>query len=134
MKLWMSAECDIDIGDKELFPRNHVEDTINAKIQNKYYELELVQWNCIIILMKDDDTNFNERTIYWKKKKDMDFRLKINYKEFDETDDLGRQKLIYQMLERSLDILLKKGLSKQGIEDLRTDVREIAIANSWIEP
>ena len=35
----------------------------------------------------------------------MDFRLKINYEKFNSTDDLGRQKLIFEMMLRSLDLL-----------------------------
>ncbi|WP_197035237.1 Imm44 family immunity protein [Oceanivirga salmonicida] len=74
-----------------------------------------------------------ERTIYSKKKKDMDFRLQIDYEEFDNTDDLGRQRLIYEMLDRSLDILLeKKKLPLDAIEELRADVKEVAKEQGWI--
>ncbi len=132
MELWMSTECDINISDKEHIARNHVEDTINEAIGDKDYAIELKKWRCIIILMKEDDPNFTERYQYSKKKKDMDFRLKIDYKTFDETDDVGRQKLIYQMLERSLDILISKGLSQSGIDSLRADVRKVAKENAWV--
>ncbi len=48
---------------------------------------------------------FEERVMYSFKKKTMDFRLKINYEKFNSTDDLGRQKLIFEMMLRSLDLL-----------------------------
>ncbi|WP_067141278.1 Imm44 family immunity protein [Oceanivirga salmonicida] len=135
MKLWMSSEYSVGIGDKLRLARNYVEKVINEKINKKKYMLEeyLEGWDCISIIMNMKNHEYIERTIYSKKKKDMDFRLQIDYEEFDNTDDLGRQRLIYEMLDRSLDILLeKKKLPLDAIEELRADVKEVAKEQGWI--
>lgn len=128
----MSAEVEKDILEKLRLSLIYIEDKINEAIEAINYPIELESWDCIVILMKQDDPNYTERTQYSKKKQDMDFRLKIDYQTFSKTDDLGRQRMIYQMLERSLDILLEKGLSETGIEQLRNDVRAVALENGWL--
>ncbi|MCY1562236.1 hypothetical protein D9M68_995970 [compost metagenome] len=78
---------------------------------------------------------FEERIIYSFKRKNMDFRLKINYMDFKSTDDLGRQKLIFEMMLRSLDLLkikfekVKPKLNQkvyEELERLKKDFLEIA--------
>ncbi|MDP8100097.1 Imm44 family immunity protein [Pasteurella atlantica] len=140
MELWMSAECDLNIDKKEHFARNYVEDTINAEIESENYDIELDSWDCIIILMKDDP-NYPERIRYYRKKRDMDFRLKIDSQKFENTDDLGRQRLIFEMLMRSLDLLedrFKKASPKMDIKAfeelnrLRLNVIEVAKKENWL--
>lgn len=128
----MSAEYEGNIDDKLRLTQNYVENELNAMIAEKNYAIELDSWDCIVILMKEDDPNFEERYFYSKKKRDMDFRLKIDYQKFLDADELGRERLIYQMLERSLDILIKKGISSRGIEELRKDIRSVAIKKQWL--
>ncbi|WP_067141287.1 Imm44 family immunity protein [Oceanivirga salmonicida] len=135
MKLWMSAEVSSSISEKLRLSLIYVEKVINEKINKKKYVLEeyLEGWDCISIIMNMKNHGYTERTIYSKKKKNMDFRLQIDYEEFDSKDDLGRQILIYKMLDRSLDILLeKKKLPLDAIEELRADVKEVAEEQGWI--
>ena len=131
MKLWMSAEFEGGLGDQIRASRNFVEDEINKEIESKSYGVELKGWDCIIILMRDDP-NFDEVIKYSKKKQDMDFRLKIDFDDFSKTTALGQQKLIYQMLDRSLDLLIEQGVSSEGINVLRSDVIKVAEKNNWV--
>ena len=131
MKLWMSAEFEGDIDDQIRVASNHVEDEINKAIESKSYPVELKGWDCIIILMKDDP-DFNEVIKYSKKKQDMDFRLKIDFEDFANATPLGQQQLIYQMLDHSLDLLVEKGVSSDGIKNLREDVLKVAEKNNWV--
>jgi len=73
--------------------------------------------------------------MYSFKRKNMDFRLKINYMDFKSTDDLGRQKLIFEMMLRSLELLkikfekVKPKLNQkvyEELERLKKDFLEIA--------
>ncbi|MCR4532689.1 hypothetical protein [Acinetobacter venetianus] len=71
----------------------------------------------------------------------MDFRLKIDTSVFNTTDDLGRQKLIFVMLMRSLDLLKEKFEKvKQKLDDhnyeelerLRSDALDVARNEGWL--
>lgn len=127
----MSAEFEGDIDDQIRIASNSVEDEINKKIESKSYDIALKSWDCIIILMKDDP-NFDEVIKYSRKKQDMDFRLKVDYDDFLEASALEQQSLIFNMLNRSLDLLIKKGLPENKVNELRGDVLEIAKINRWV--
>jgi len=119
---------------------NFVEDEINLKIETISYNIPLDSWDCIIIMM--GDKSFEERIVYSIKKHDMDFRLKIDHVKFNSTDDRGRQKLIFEMLIRSLDLLEKKftkvkpklsPLVYNELERLKADILNVAKSKEWID-
>lgn len=71
----------------------------------------------------------------------MDFRLKIDPSVFNTTDDLGRQKLIFVMLMRSLDLLKEKfekvkpkldDRNYEELERLRSDALDVARNEGWL--
>ena len=126
----MSAEFSGDIEESLRLASNLVEDKINAVIEAKDYDIELESWDCIAIIMKDE-SDFTEVVKYSKKKRDMDFRLRVRFEDFIDTDELGRQSLLYQMLQRSLDLLIEKGANTSGISVLRADVERTANENAW---
>jgi len=134
MKLWMSAEYSGDIGHEMRTARNFVEDEINAKIADKNYDIELDKWRCIAILMKHkaDQERYCEVIKYSFKTKKMDFKLQIDYPEFVNGDAKRQQRLIYNMLMQSLDLLIEKGLNEAGIKSLRQDTQGVALKNGWI--
>jgi len=108
MQVWMSSESGRDALNEEQFQqlnvaRNNVENILKSGLEYKTYDIPLESWDCITIMM--GPRGFEERVMYSFKKKTMDFRLKINYEKFNSTDDLGRQKLIFEMMLRSLDLL-----------------------------
>ena len=138
MKVWMSSESSKEVLNEEQLTqlnvaRNYVENLLNNKFEHKSYDIPLDSWDCITIMM--GPKGFEERIIYSFKRKNMDFRLKINYMDFKSTDDLGRQKLIFEMMLRSLDLLkikfekVKPKLNQkvyEELERLKKDFLEIA--------
>ncbi|MCY1161888.1 hypothetical protein D9M71_17980 [compost metagenome] len=138
MKVWMSSESSKEVLNEEQLTqlnvaRNYVENLLNNKFEHKSYDIPLDSWDCITIMM--GSKGFEERIIYSFKRKNMDFRLKINYMDFKSTDDLGRQKLIFEMMLRSLDLLkikfekVKPKLNQkvyEELERLKKDFLEIA--------
>ena len=138
MKVWMSSESSKEVLNEEQLtqlnvPRNYVENLLNNKFEHKSYDIPLDSWDCITIMM--GPKGFEERIMYSFKRKNMDFRLKINYMDFKSTDDLGRQKLIFEMMLRSLDLLkikfekVKPKLNQkvyEELERLKKDFLEIA--------
>ena len=134
MKLWMSGEVEKHVLEPFRLAIIYLEDEINAKIADKDYDIDLDKWRCIAILMKDkvDQERYCEVIKYSSKTKKMDFKLQIDYPEFVNGDAKRQQQLIYEMLMRSLDLLLEKGLNEAGIESLRQDTQSVALKNGWI--
>ena len=144
MEVWLSAELSSEVLNEEQTSqeskaRNAVEDALNAQLQNKSYDIPINKWKCISIIMGGD--SFDERIFYSIKRKNMDFRLRIDPTTFKATNDLGRQKLIFSMLLRSLD-LLKAKFEKvrpkldpkvfEELERLKSDAINVAKEESWI--
>ena len=120
MKLWISGEVEADIFEKFRVAINSIEHKVNAVIEGKSYFKNLDGWDVIAIIRNDE--YFNEITKYSAKKEEMDFRLRVNYLEFKNADDIQTFDMIIIMLNRSLDILIQKGLNKEGIVTLKTDL------------
>ncbi|RZJ20649.1 MULTISPECIES: Imm44 family immunity protein [unclassified Acinetobacter] len=111
MHVWLSSESSKEVLNEEQLTqlnvaRNYVKNILNNRLEHETYDIPLNSWDCITIMM--GPTGFEERVMYSFKQKTMDFRLKINHEEFNSTDDLGRQKLIFEMMLRSLDLLKMK--------------------------
>ena len=134
MKLWISGEVVQNVLEPFRLAMLYVRDQINTKIDDKDYDIELDKWRCIAILMKDkvDQERYCEVIKYSSKTKKMDFKLQIDYSEFVNGDAKRQQQLIYEMLMRSLDLLIEKGLNEAGIESLRQDTQSLALKHGWI--
>lgn len=123
MKLWMSSEKDNGVDDSLSIIRNSVEKQINEHLQEEGYINEsLKSLDIITILMESnefDDNKYCEITEYRKRKKDTDFRLRLPYHEFNNADTEKKRKLIYDLLERSIDILEEKGIKNlEKVKDI----------------
>ncbi|WP_445661229.1 Imm44 family immunity protein [Acinetobacter sp. F16] len=108
MKVWLSAELSKDVLTEEQIlqeckARNAAVDTLNLRLNDKFYNIPLNSWDCIIIIMGED--SFEESIYYSIKRQNMDFRLRIDPATFKATDHLGRKKLIFSMLLKSLNLL-----------------------------
>jgi len=112
MKIWLSSELEGDtVFDGFLKAGNHVEEVIQKVLEDKSYDIRLDSLDCIAIIRNDinqEGVVFDEVIRYSPKKKDMDFRLKIDYDKFKNGSDKDREILIYTMLLRSLNILKEK--------------------------
>lgn len=130
MKLWVGGEVQSDVADSYRKARIAVERTVNSFLDQKKYAINLNEWDCIAIIK--DDKEFEEIVKYSPKKKEMDFRLKIDYHEFKEASNQNREKLIFIMLQKSLELLKKKGVSGEEMDRLVTDVVQIGDENNWL--
>jgi hypothetical protein len=130
MKLWMSAETQSDVYELCRIARNNVEKSVNNTLENREFDLPLKQWNCIIILRDDDD--FKEIKKYSFTKRDMDFRLGLNFQDFKNGDDLNREKAIFEMLLRSLLLLENEGVIGAGMEELKSEMNALGMLKGWL--
>ena len=71
MKLWIGAETQEDVIDRFRVVRKELELTINKKIEDKTYDIEIEGWDVIVILR--DDFDFKEIFKLSKKRRTMDF-------------------------------------------------------------
>jgi hypothetical protein len=129
MKLWMSAEIEADIADENRAVRNEVERAINARIGTRSYKLHLNGWDVIVILRDDDE--FPEITEYSHRRRDMDFRLRLDYTKFNAASHSARCRMYINLLLRSIDILQEKGLETEELNKLATDTMLVAKEQRW---
>ena len=111
MEVWLSAELSREVLtedhlDLENKARNTVENALNAQLQNKSYDIPIDKWKCIEIMMGND--SFDERIFIHLSVEIWISVLRIDPTNFKATDDLGRERLIFRMLLRSLDLLKVK--------------------------
>lgn len=116
-----------DIGDSFRVVRNRVVSAVNGVIMSKSYDLPLDSWDCIAIVR--DDEHFVERVRYSTKRRDMDFRLRIDHAEFKAASPQQQATLIFNMLRRSLELLSDKLPSQAALKDLQADL-QLAEANA----
>lgn len=129
MNLWISGEIDSSVGNafRETLPL--VRSAVRQAISDVDYDIPLESWDCIAIIRNDD--HFNEVTKYSKKKRDMDFRLRIDYKAFYEGDSRQRCKLFCDMLSRSLEKLKQLGVNGPEMDRLSHDFHNAVRLNNW---
>ncbi|MFH1373988.1 MAG: Imm44 family immunity protein [bacterium] len=129
MKLWIGGEIQADVADAFREARSFVERTVNKKIESRHYDTAFDDWDVIAIL-RDDDA-FEELTRLSKKKRDMDFRLRLGYREFKYGDANERRSMIFKMLCRSIELLATKVADRRGLESLLTDLIKIGQEHGW---
>lgn len=135
LKLMIGAEFS-NIDHKDIRDaRNSFETSINSLIETQDYDIELRNFGYVMVLMPKEDREVNYREVirYSTKTKLINFKLHLDYDLFKSSDILTRQKLIYQGLVRTLDILEQKGLNKTALDELRQDILSVAQENGWID-
>jgi len=127
MKLWVSAEVESDVAEDFRLANNAIEDGLADFLKSKDYDLELDSLDCIAILR--NDLEFEEVHRYSPKKRDMDFRLVIDYHEFKKSNFDQQKCLILDMLVRAVSILsTEKAINKAEAFKLRNDLQEFGTA------
>tara|TARA_R110000772_G_scaffold157794_2_gene268972 strand:- start:1443 stop:1823 length:381 start_codon:yes stop_codon:yes gene_type:complete len=122
MEVWIGGEIESVISDKFRLARIEVERQLTQYLSEKQYDIELDSLDCIAIIR--DDSEFCEIHNYSTKKRDMDFRLIIDFEQFNQANHEECQNLILSMLLRAVDILGEK----IPIQALKADLNEFSKA------
>jgi hypothetical protein len=130
MKVWISGEVDSDIGLSFPHALTRVEGLLNEAIASETYDIPLDSWDCIAIIRADDV--FPEVTKYSRKRRDMDFRLRVDHAKFLAASPLECEALLFDMLRRSLTILGEKGLAGPELDKLSADATRVATRHGWV--
>jgi hypothetical protein len=121
MKLWIGAEMDADVADAFRVARIRVEAAVNRITMTKSYDLPVNGWDCIAIVRADKE--FPERVSYSLKHHEMDFRLRIDHSRFKVASPHEQELMLFTMLRRSIELLVKRLPSAVSLEELQADLR-----------
>ena len=112
----MSSETGTEVDIKSLTAiTNAIVEQLNHKFELlNYVNDQLDNWDIMIITLQDDDS-FKEIIKYSAKNKSTDFRLKIDAKEFNESNNNDKQKMIHNLLFRGLDLLEEKNVKNLSV-------------------
>lgn len=133
MVIWMSGELQADIDDAYRITRNEMESMINAAIADMDYGKNVMKWALIPIILNFEDPVYHEVRKHHKARKVIEFRLKINHAAFKQADDLGKRKLIFQTILRSIDLARSMKLENFNLDRFEQDVRQVGLKNGWTQ-
>ena len=105
MLLWMSAEQM-----HECFENMQIQREIKPKINELIKNCTLgdyKEWAVITIILNENGPDYKEIIRRSLKNKELEFRLKIDYNEFMNSDYNHKKKLVLELLIRSLDLMEK---------------------------
>jgi hypothetical protein len=122
MIIWISGEIMDDVGDGEMMARKLIEPAINNCIKDKDYGKGLVKWYYIAIILDSHGPPYKEITKYYKTKKEVEFRLKIDHEDFLSGNNAKKVWLMSESLLRSIKLMPEIGVKDVGFERLTADV------------
>ena len=133
MKLWMSGEIHIDVGDDYRQARAKIEKSINEALNPQNYGEGVQKWNFIaIILPQGWGENYPEVKKYNRKGRSIEFRLKIDFDEFRVSSSIVQEKLICQSLLRSLKLVREMNIENINLDNWEGDFMKAAFKEGWL--
>jgi hypothetical protein len=123
MELWMSSEQM-----HECFENMQIQREIKPKINELIKNCTLgdyTLWGVITIILNENGPDYKEIIRRSLKNKELEFRLKIDYNEFMNSDYNHKKKLVLELLMRSLDLMEKwKDIKKEERESIKSIIQE----------
>jgi len=125
IKFWMSGEIQSEVDDKFDATWKVIEAELNQCVEGKNYGEGLKEWAFIAIILKPGfDEYYPEIKRYRKKKREVEFRLKIDYKEFLKGNAEANLKLFAQSVLRSFSLMREMNIKNFDLERLTNDVSQ----------
>ena len=123
MELWMASEQM-----HECFENMQIQREIKPKINELIKNCTLgdyKEWAVITIILNENGPDYKEIIRRSLKNKELEFRLKIDYNEFMNSDYNHKKKLVLELLMRSLDLMEKwKDIKKEERESIKSIIQE----------
>lgn len=127
MELWTSGEIQSDVGDDYRKIRNQAEQAVNALFSKNDYGSGLNRWVYMAIIKAVETDDFKEIQRFNKKKKEVEFRLRIKHKDFLNASYDEKKKLFLESLLRSIQIMPEIGIKDFDFERLSNDIQKAEI-------
>lgn len=131
MKLWIGAETQAEVTDSFRSIRTEMEGVLNREIESFSGDIGVDGWDCMVILR--EDCHLPEVIKYSKARRDMDFRLQMDYQAFVKSPHKGRRQLLFALLLRSLSLLKHKSGQIAEVDELTARVRAVGSQRGWLE-
>lgn len=119
MKLWTSGEIEADVDDDYREVRKAVEAAVNRNLESIAIVEKAEKWAVIAIIRESDSPDYGEVVKRSSAGKVLEFRLKIPHDQFLNASKEQRISLMFDMLQRSIDLMHKLKVSPDVIEVLR---------------
>ncbi len=132
LKLITSGEIQGDIYDNYASVQCEVEEAINTVLEGKIYGDSVIKWYHIPIILALDSPDYCEVKRYYKKKRHLEFRLRIPHDEFKNATPLVQRKLFMGMILCSINEMKIMLIPNFDIQKLEADIRELAAAKGWL--
>src|SRR5262245_24789420 len=122
MRIWLSAEASLDTEEVLRLSSNELEAKLNAALQSCHYGSAVDKWAIIFIILSFHDPRYAEIRKFWKKRKVVEFRLKVDHAAFLAADHGDRIKMLGESVLRSIDLSSSLQLGSFSREQFRADV------------
>lgn len=132
MKLWMSAEMQLDVSDPYRGARKEIETRINSVIAEKPYGKDVERWSFIAIIREQDSPDYPELSRFTKHSRTAEFRLKLNHREFKQAGPIEQKRMIVASLIRSINMMPEIGANQIESKKLLEDVTKITSEAGWL--
>ena len=114
----MSEEIQDDVADAYMQMRKNIEADMNERLSKCTLATNIVEWAFIAIVRPNDHPNYQEVKKKHSRQKELEFRLKVSYRDFLVASEVQKIGLIIDALARSVDIMAEFGVSAEDREKL----------------
>ena len=136
MIIWMSGELQADIGDACAAAQNEMEHVMNLALKGTDYSGgQIVKWALIPTILNSrflKSTGYAEIRKYHKKRRVIEFRLRIDHDSFKAADDAGKRRLIFEMILRSIEEARQMKIPAFDFDRFAADLKDIGAKQGWM--
>jgi hypothetical protein len=133
MKIWISGETKDDVEEGFRPARNDVDQTLNAALADRNYGPAVEKWALIPIILPFEDERWGEIRKYHKRRKVVEFRLKINHTKFKAATPARQRALICACLLRSIDLFPLLKVNGFDYQTFRGDLEGVTSEKGWLD-
>jgi hypothetical protein len=133
MEFWYSGEIQNDVGDAFGRASNEIESVLNQELGGLAVGDELVKWSSIPMIRPEEFSfDYPEVQRYHRKRKSVEFRLRIDHARFKQGDHAAQCGLLIESLLKSVEDARKLVPSTVDLDTLSTTIRRVAHDRKWI--
>ncbi len=132
MQFWNSCEAEVDVADPLRYAGNDIEDKLNEALSTRSYGDGVVEWAIIFIMLSQDDPNYCEIQRFHKKRKVVEFRLKVDHAKFKSGTEIEQRQLLSAAILRSFRLTSKMKLDDFDQTKYESDVCQVLTSHGWV--
>jgi hypothetical protein len=132
MRLWLSGELQHDVALSYTDTARHLRRILRPVVSGANYGKSVVEWAFIGILQQRDTRLTKEGWQFFKPRGLAEFRLRIDYNAFRDSDDLDRSRLIFCSLLRSASLAPNLNIEHFNAEQFASDLIEVGVTHGLL--